>query len=626
MENSGGGSTGLIWLCVLSLFIAVGGIFAVPGLFVIDEFVYFASAEAFGRTGWVAIDNGYETFGVEALRISDFLVPGPSGTVAQYPLGSAIISGALVSEFGPRGMIIVSTAFGIATLFMTRALALALYDDRRVADWSPILLLFGTFLAEFIYGVWPHTVSLFLILSALYAVVKALKTETSASGQSAAWIALAGATLGIGLFFRVDGVLLLGPLTALIILLAERPIRMAVYGAVGLLPFLAGSAYANFVKFGSLSPITYGRAEGGGNPAQHLPIILLGLAGLGFLIALRKAGRHRAIWLLLLASAGAITAAVAIPTIGSLVTRILDWAFAIVISSSGISPTSHGFAIDDAGITRIWTAPKEALVQSLPWLALPLAALLAPTAQGRALPYLLTALVFVGWVAPMSLIGFHGGFGFNMRYLLPVIPPLAILSVALWFDLIDRNDNNPRRAMALGLALGAVGLVTTQTVHPGGIHAVQQYLSLVFAALAALTVFVVFLPKFGTVRAAPLAQGALTACALIAAVGGAVDLTLSQIRRAAFAAASSELATAIGPDSVTFGLPHAYLFQLERPSGLIATGDPSELWKFAEAGLQVFVPDTQVDEILAENPTLRDTGARVPSPLGDALAQLTAKQ
>ena len=149
---------------VLALLVATP--FVSTGFFSLDEVIYFAGADALFRDGSLFVDNGFDEFGSEDLRIW-FLVQGQHGLTPQYPVGTALLGAPFLSVFGVRGLIIINVLAGIGTLFATRSLAKQMFGHPEIGLIAALILVLGTFWPEYVYGHWPHSISLFFVTVSL---------------------------------------------------------------------------------------------------------------------------------------------------------------------------------------------------------------------------------------------------------------------------------------------------------------------------------------------------------------------------------------------------------------------------------------------------------------------------
>lgn len=546
---------------LLPLLLLGGAFWASPGLFNIDETVYLAAAEAMARRGSLVVENGYETFGAEALKLW-FLVEGPRGLVPQYPAGSAILGGPMAALLGARGLIVLNAAAAVGLFFAARALALRLFGDARAAALAGFLLLLGGFWLEFAWGIWPHAIATLLSTLALTLTLRALDEPERAMR----WAALAGAALGAACLFRLDAVLAIAGIGAGAVLYARAPLRMIAAGAAGMLPPLAALSAANLLKFGDPNPFSYGRAAGETQLAAHLPMLGAGVLGLGLLAAMRGAPPRR----IALGAGGCAlllgAAAAAEPGLRAMLLRAGGGAWALLVDIRDIQPVRPEMVMAEDGTVRFLGLVKKALGQSLPWLGL-LAAIpfLRWDARGRR-GLTLCAISAAAMAAPFIPSAWYGGLGSNMRYFLPATPLLAALGAAILVRLGDQAGGVKRPAMAGGAA-GIALCLLWMVKGPGGAAGAQQMLSVLLLGLIACAAAAA--AATGARGLSRFAVGAGAAGMAAAALFGLLDLAASQGRRVAVDRIGRALAEVPAP-SLMIGPPELFAGQIERPDAFIA--------------------------------------------------------
>lgn len=454
------------------------------GFFIIDEVIYFMGAHAFHETGGFIVENGFETIGADELKIW-LLVEGAHGLVPQYPAGTAIFGGLLISLFGQNALIALNVAAGIGTLCAAHVLARRLFGSMDVANLTIALLALCTFWAEYVVGHWPHSVSVFFTTVALWFFFDAQARETGA-WRPAAW---AGLAVGFGTLFRLDGVLLLPAFAAATILYAPRPVHVFAGGAAGLAPTLTIVALTNQIKFGTWNVFSYGGQGGGTNISGHVTPAVAILLALVVLILVR-AGAFSKLSLKWILIAGAVAgfSVLLVTPLASVLSNFTNGVEALLIDATVINDPRSGVQTQPDGTLLFWGLPKKALGQSLPWLGC--LALLFGVDLGESRRSVLTVLVvFVCWSLPFLMLSWHGGLGSNMRYFLPVIP--ALTSVAAWLMLnLVRSVVGGWRLAVLGGVAGLLGATLWSMLAPESsaqLHqGVSTYLLCVIATIAFL--------------------------------------------------------------------------------------------------------------------------------------------
>lgn len=548
-----------------------------PGLFTIDEVIYYAGAEALRNDYSLVVENGFSQLHAEGLKLW-LLVEGPSGLVPQYPVGSAFLGAPLLAMFGVRGLIIMNALAAIGTLFATRTLAKQLFNDDTVALVSVLLLFAASFWLEYALGIWPHSVSMLCVVLALITALKALSATPGSHVSASA----CGFIIGCGLLFRTDTALVLPALATTALLYGDRPLRMLSWGGLGLLPPLAVAAWANLEKFGTLNPLSYGLNRGGGvDLSTHIaPIVALALL-LALLLAARRSHWQPPPGVGLGVAAGFITLLLLVPVARDLSLRYLHGIWALLIDATSIVDPRPGVKTSLDDTLLFWGLVKKSLGQSMPWLGLTLMLVTARWQTHHRQSFTLVLVLTVIWTLPFCLLAWHGGLGSNMRYFLPILPALCALCAMLLLDLA-RSVTSPTKLLFTGFASGILLLQLWSLLHTAGYASAQQHAStLVLGITAVLALFAgLEYSKSNTFRQLTLAA---VGCGLaFATMFMLSDMMRAQDRRTTNLAISNAFAST--PEkSLVIGPPEYFIHQLSDPHQLVAV--PDSLTNTMDSGL-----------------------------------------
>lgn len=468
-------------LCVIGL-----GVVASKGLFSLDEVIYLMGVEAFRQTGGFVVSNGYDSLQLEPLRLW-FLVPGPFGLVTQYPVGSAIVGGLVSPVFAQKSLIVMNVLAGVGTLFTTHALCRRLFQSDYVANVSVILLIAATYWLEYVVGHWPHSVSVFATTLALLLAVIALDRE------SRAWLPALGSGLviGAGMFFRLDGILILPPLVVITIFFARQVFPVLIGGVAGLAPSVVLLGAVNSIKFGTWNPLSYGSSGGGTDLTNYIPLLGLMVLGLAAMLGTRFSNIRLPQFKTSYAAFGiavlGLVAAALVPPLW----KALVGAYGLLVDARVLPDERSGVVDGPGGTVLFWGLAKKALGQSMPWLGC-LVLLLNPTWWDRKRGIQIVLIFGALWIAPFAMRSWHGGYGMNMRYFLPVLPALCGLSAYLLVNMATRLDSWLQmffRAGAVGILIGPGWM----QIAPAGEEQIQQVLSFYgLAAVIAVSAFAAF--------------------------------------------------------------------------------------------------------------------------------------
>jgi hypothetical protein len=547
------------------IFLAVSGS---AGFFNIDEVIYFMGADAFRSTGSFVVDNGQADIRADELRLW-LLIDGPAGLVPQYPPGSAIAGAPLLALFGQKGLVVLNVIAAIGTLILTHSLARRLFGSSDVALLAVGILAFSTFWIEYTAAIWPHSVSIFFTTLALRVFLGAIEAE------SFAWrpAVLSGLAVGTGILFRLEGVLIISGFAAATVLFARRPVQVIAGGAAGILPLFGLLGWLNSQKFGTWSPLTYGMSGGGTDLSTYLglgAIMFLAIVALLGLRVLRS--RLSALGdstpivpiLLSIATLAAAGAAILSPSVA----RILDGTYSLLVDATTIRDPRAGVVAQPDGTLSFWGLPKKALGQSLPWLGC-LALLIGAFPSERRRSVTIVLLVCGLWLLPFAMQSWHGGLGSNMRYFLPLLPPLCALAALLIVRLSGELPAG-RGVLGFGIALGLICTAFWMLLLPERIFQMHQVIS-TYAFFGIVGICLVA----GMVQRAAAASAALFAIGVglgMAFVFGMSDLANGQERRAHMAQQSAAAASIEGP-VVLLGPPEAFASAIGNREQVLALPD-----------------------------------------------------
>lgn len=613
-------------LALIGALILAGALLVSDGYFTVDEFVYVLGAQAMAQNMSLVIENGFDTYGSENLKVWNVVI-GPAGLVSQYPVGTAVIGAPLLLLFGLRGLIVLNALAAVGTLFLTRSLARRLYGDEAVALGAALILGLSTYFLEYAFGIWPHTISAFSVLLAMLLAWDALHV----GGRRSVRLAVAsGLVVGAGFLIRADTVLILPAIAALILLYAPRPILLLLAGGTGLLPTLIVASLTNQAKFGSYNPLSYGPSAGGVDPSTHFGAAVFVLLLLGLLILARHL-TWRPGWrlpVLVGTAAGVALLCLVAPPIREALAQYLRGAVALFVDVRLVDDPRPGLVHRDDGTVLFWGLSKKALGQSLPWIGILALLIVRPWGAERRQSHLFCLLVLAIWTLPYVMISWHGGLGSNMRYFVPVLPLLAILGALFWGDVIRQSGRFYRPAL-LGPLLGFGMLLVWERLSTTGVVGAQQMLT----SYALLGFFGLTLLTAGPDRLQPalsnLIQVAMTTSLGIAtALGLLADPMVAQARRANIADTNRALAALPGP-SLFYGPGEAFAFQAERPDGLIGMPtdervDPELFRRVLADGYRVYIDAPYLNTLLELAPDLESFGPVIEQPVLD-LYQLRRK-
>lgn len=406
--------------------------FIVPGYLLIDEAIYHWASKYFAQTGGFEVWNGYTEFPSPELHHM-FAAPYKGRLVAQYPYLFTVLSYPFYRVLGFYGLFLCNAMAFIGVVALCYVTARKLFADIDLALNACLILVLCTFAWEYSQAAWPHMTSVLCTMGAFYLFVCSyysndkLKSLILALGS--------GLIAGFGPSVRMEGALLFPVLV--LPFLFDRPWRPREALAVmaGILPGLTIFAMANHVKFGMLSPFTYG------GPTNFSPYVGIALAGtlVAIWIPTRSrftgiVSRHRR--KLYAAVFVALVALAFVPQVRDVCLRVLTYSYVSLVDIRSLDadlvrPAMRRSA--GGGVVYIG-AQKKALLQSLPYLVLLLIPMIRIAQRDEdswnlVVLFLLPAIT-VGYYAYAfhSSRAYEGGLCLNYRYYVPLLPFLSILS------------------------------------------------------------------------------------------------------------------------------------------------------------------------------------------------------
>lgn len=532
----------LVWIGAAIIAIAFA---ASDGLFIIDELIYFLGTNSLIDHGSLTVQTGYDQFHSSGLRLL-FLIEGAHGLVPQYPPGYSVLTAPFVVIFGTRGFILLNAIATVATAFIVRTLTRELFTNDRAALAAPYLFLLGTFSLEYAYGIWPQMLSAFIAMASLLCFARSL----DATGwRMPAYSSGAGMLIGLGMLIRLDALLLVPAFLAFHVLETRRPVRPVAALLLGLLPAIALLSGANSFKFGTLNPLSYGSSGGSTDLAAYRSLLALLPLGIAGLLLIRWA-RRRSFRLLPAAGLGAaiVVSAWSAGLLGGVVGQCLSGAYALLVDITRINPADPFISARSDGTALFFGMPKKALAQSLPWLGILPLLILDRNDARRTRSIILLLLVCAFWIAPFALRSWYGGMASNMRYLLPIVPVLCVLSSHGLCHVLDGHEPARRPLLWTYIAGIAMAGVASFAITDGLAKAEQIYTLYLFLLLLALcVVFTAPVTKSAKAWSGKAALHVFAVCAGVSTFWGAVDLMTSQMIRHSAAASDEALNEVAGP-------------------------------------------------------------------------------
>lgn len=539
---------GLLGLLALQILLALT--LPIAGRLLIDEVVYAEMTRGLTSGQGFTFDNGYSEIASPELLTTHMRVTADGELTGQYPYGLSLLVAPLFALLGIRGIMLANAVALVPVVALTWWLARRLLKDRWIATCSTVVLLAATYLWEYSIAIWPHMIALGLSLGGLVAMLKATDGD---SGKSIRNGAFSGLLFGLAVFCRFDSILF-APVLALTIY-QRRPLAARTVPAfiVGTLPAVFALILSNYVRWGTLTPLTYG----GSITDWLLPIVATGIALVavvwGAVIGMKKLPNlHRSIKLLL--GVAACAGLLVIPTTRRLAFDSLVGAWTLIVDLRRYP------LVDTPGLQRLADGTllyagtvKKSLLQSLPYaplIGLPLITQWRTEYRRAMLIFIAPVLAFVGFYSPRA---WHGGLSFNLRYFLPLIPFVAILTAWSLKLAIDRFSPGldlgrlGRRMAVATLAIFAAARLALPSI--GGTAWLLSIPPLVIAACVAVAIAVLLVRTSRLAANVTLALG-LTGLVWAGAVAFGYDTTATMSIRNAHASTSEAIAELIEDGSL----------------------------------------------------------------------------
>ncbi len=438
----------IIFHIVFSLFLNPSGHFSG------DEGVYHLMARSFSTTGTLDVWNGFQEFPSPELALWN--IRGNEGhLVPPYPYLYPVLAFPFYKLAGLRGLFILNAIAFLGVIWLCYLLARKLFQDRDMAQKACSIFILATYAWEYSQGVWPHALTILFTTGAVYLALEAIH-ETN-SGRSSALAFGAGLAAGFGAGVRLDAILVF-PALALPFLFARpsRPIQLLAT-CVGILPGLIILAITNHLKFGVVSPFSYGSAGGPtAGLTPYLPLLEMGTSAVVGLWALTRIPDSK------LPRNSKIAIAVIVVLLGSFffaplqqfISRLFLGAYQLTVdlragNISFVGWGSHTRTADGAIV--YFDTLKKSLLQSCPYLTVLLLPLVNIKNQKEA-PIGLGCLylVLLIYIGTFSFFAWHGGLSFNMRYFLPILPFTSILTAYAWKELTCKLNRDWIKSSTIG--------------------------------------------------------------------------------------------------------------------------------------------------------------------------------
>jgi len=412
------------------------------GYFSVDDSGYHFMVKSFCEKGRLYVENGYEAFPSKELSLGvhklETMVIKDNKLFPKIPFLYTIIAAPFYLLLNIHGLILLNIISYIFILYTIYKITLLLFENKRIAFISIHLFFLGTFVFEYAIGIWPHVINLLLIMISCYISLLLIKMGKNKKSFLLSFI------LGFILFFnfgiRMDSILTIIVIFSLILIFDDFPFyKVSSILMGGILPVTA-MCFINKLRFGSFDVMSYT------NKAVPNVVLFIGLvAAISLLLIVRSLKNkihfnRKSIYFFL-----CISLVLILPFYKDIL-RIAKGTY-ILLFDLRIMPYIKSLHRDFfGGVTRA-AILKKALFQSCPHMAVSIAAgiLILKESINKKLNIKHTFLLIAMPIIYLLYFGYYkwiGGLCFNLRYYIPALPFLTILSA--WY--LDRLLNSAKKA------------------------------------------------------------------------------------------------------------------------------------------------------------------------------------
>lgn len=409
----------------------------IPSLFSIDDIGYYLMGKSFSDDLSFKVWTGFEEYKTTAFGIFQPVYPlNGDSLYVKYPPFYAFISAPFYKMFHLQGLFILNILSFAGTIYFLYLFSLYLFDNRKIAERVVIVYVFSTFAVEYAIGLWPHILSVLLIVSGNYFILKYLKSDNAYLFH----LLTGSAILSIATGVRLQNIVFFGLALAAVIFI-KRDSKAVLLSLLAGLPFIVFQGVINKSRFGSFDPFSYGHYKGK-NLGYYLQypeyFVLVGLFVFLFFLMVRK----RKLSLKIKYSIISLSALVLITGIFS--NKVLSgifyyWLYTFYCNLVDLTVfyNTKDLIKGESGALLFGGIVKKSILQSCPYLLL---SFLTPVFMFRGkieknISVFLTAL-FIVPLAFISFFFFHGGYAFNVRYAMELLPFAVILFCWLIRDIV----------------------------------------------------------------------------------------------------------------------------------------------------------------------------------------------
>jgi len=438
---------------VAALILVAGCIIAPTGLFTVDEYFYLRMAEAMANEGALTFRQ-FDVAGATALDMSFAKPVEEAGRLApQYPAGYAFVAAPFYLIFGVKGLILLNAFSAFAVLVLTYRIARRADCEEKTAAGAVCVLAIATFWSSYVFAVWPHMLALAIALGAIELALYAGESDNENSKRAAI---AAGFVIGLGESVRIDMITLAPAAILWLRLFAPGGTRLiAVLFALAVGAGLILTSAMHWMRDGAFSIVPYDNGVAANEVSDFLPLAFSAITLLAVLVIFdfKRFLPFKKNTLVIMAIVAAIGAAIAAKPVFMAAHGF--WYALVDAQAYAHLDRQFGIIIDEWGWLSFYGVSKKALLQSAPFALLaifPLVRLM----RGDAHPVeALLLIIIAGFATLYSVNETDSGLGLNARFLLPLLPALAIFTAVEMNSLIARAKLSSRHLFIAALASAA---------------------------------------------------------------------------------------------------------------------------------------------------------------------------
>lgn len=433
MDVIRGNTSKLGWVLglLVALHLGYSWLLSPTGHLTYDSGTYHWMVKNWTQNGGFHIDNGPPEIRDEAFRVAQ-LRWHDNQLAGQYPEFYTFLLAPFYLLFGFAGFKIANSLFFLGTNYLIWKIA-RFYSTRRGFPLSCVLIYsFATFAWNYSQSEYPHLTATFFIACSFWLALLSLQGQ-----HRTGWALLSGAALGLATGIRYDSLYAAVGISWLLAGMGPHRVGRCLAWALGGLPFALALSWINQNKFGVFFPATYGTGQSSAllDASSYYPVLILAVLVVFCLLfhrRIKQLGQNRS--LLIAAIAGLVIVVLLIaPVVLPILGRVLHGAYQLAIDMRirDMSILEPALERSENGAMIYISGVKKSLLQSMPFLALPLVRLFTRPRQAHDL-HLAAWLIPGGYLAFFGLFAWHGSIALNMRYFNPALPFFAILTALAW--------------------------------------------------------------------------------------------------------------------------------------------------------------------------------------------------